>query len=51
MEYDVMATLDGVNGAVYNATQYFQSLQSLDGDGEWAGFTRGEIIGIVVSIY
>ena len=51
LEYGVMATLDGVNGTVCNATQYFQSLQSRDSDGPWIILTRGDTIGLIVNIY
>ena len=47
-----MTALDGVNGTVCNAQQYQQSLQSHDSRSPWIScLTRGESIGVIVSIY
>jgi len=47
-----MTALDGVNGAVCNAQQYQQSLQSYDSRSPWITcLTHGDGIGLVVSIW
>jgi hypothetical protein len=47
-----MTALDGVNGTVCNEQQYIQSVQSQNSRSPSIScLTRGESIGLVVSIY